>query len=86
MEPVGQRFMHAQRIALNMLWCAFLLWPWGTWPRETISGFFGRNAVKHRVAFYIARFIDWLHPQEPNHCGVTAWMEHEARIRLGYHE
>lgn len=80
------RSTHAQRISLNMLWCALLLWPWGTWPRETISGFFGRRTLEgSRIAAHIARFIDWLHPHEPNHCQVTAAMERSARIVLEYH-
>lgn len=80
------RGTHTQRIAFNMLWCALLLWPWHPWPRETISGFFGRHSYAgNPLAQRIARFIDWLHPHEPNHCYVTATMEHNARIALEYH-
>ena len=80
------RATHAQRLALNMLWCAFLLWPFGTLPRETISGFFGRcarsgSATAHRIAV----LIDWMHPHEPHHCAETARMERDARIALEYH-
>lgn len=71
----------AQRLALNMFWCAFLLWPFGTLPRETISGFFGRRSPGGAIT----RVIDWLHPHEPNHCRETARMERDARIALEYH-
>lgn len=80
------RATHAQRLAFNMLWCSLLLWPWGTLPRETISGFFGRSAAgPARWPKRVAAFIDWLHPHEPNHCAVTAQMEHDARVCLQYH-
>jgi len=80
------RGLHAQRLALNMFWCAFLLWPWGTLPRETVSGFFGRKAETGApVACWIARAIDWIHPNEPFHCQVTANMERAARVALCYH-
>lgn len=84
---MGLRPLHAQRIALNMLWCSLLFWPWGTWPRETISGFFGRKALYgSRVAQHIVAIIDWMHPNETAHCYETACMEHWARIALEYHE
>jgi hypothetical protein len=69
-----------------MLWCALLLWPWGTLPRETISGFFGRKALSgSRVAKIIVAFIDYLHPLEWHHCYETARMEYDARVALEYH-
>lgn len=78
---------HAQRVGFNMLCCSLLLWPFGPWPRETFSGFFGRKALEgKRVAIYIATFIDWLHPHEPGHCYETAYQEYNARIALFYHE
>lgn len=81
------RVTRAQRLAFNMLWCSLLLWPWGTLPRETISGFFGRqDSAGKRWAAAIARLIDWLHPHEPNHCAETARMERDARIALEYHK
>lgn len=80
------RATHAQRLAFNMLWCSLLLWPWGTLPRETISGFFGRRALAgSKVARRIAASIDFIHPHEPNHCGETARMEYGARVALEYH-
>ena len=83
---MGLRPFHAQRIALNMLWCSLLFWPWGTWPRETISGFFGRKALSGSLfAQCIVEVIDWLHPGEIAHCYETAYMEYEARIALEYH-
>jgi hypothetical protein len=79
------RITHAQRLAFNMLWCSLLLWPWGTLPRETISGFFGRKSLEgSRIAARFANFIDWMHPHEPRHCMVTAGMEYEARVALQY--
>jgi hypothetical protein len=70
----------SQRLALNMFWCAFLLWPWGVLPRETISGFFGRRqGGESRVATSIANLIDWLHPHERLHCFSTFALENEAR-------
>lgn len=79
------RKTHPQRLAFNMLWCALLLWPFGTLPRETISGFFGRCAAVHPIARSIAALIDWMHPNEPDHCRETARMERDARIALEYH-
>lgn len=77
--------IRSQRIAVNMLCCAFLLWPWGTLRRETISGFFGRRAAQgSRIASIVARGIDLLHPHEPDHCAVTARMEADARTSLEY--
>jgi hypothetical protein len=85
MGVVIWRKLHAQRLALNMLWCAFLLWPFGSLPRETISGFFGRKSLEgSRIAALCANFIDRLHPHEPRHCNVTAGMEYEARVALQY--
>jgi hypothetical protein len=75
----------AQRLALNMLWCSLLLWPFGALPRETLSGFFGRNAHRNVFCARIAAAIDRMHPGEPRHCFVTATMERHARIALGYH-
>lgn len=80
------RATRAQRLAFNMLWCSLLLWPWGTLPRETISGFFGRNARHSKLCLRIARAIDWIHPHEPQHCYVTAVMEYNARVALEYHK
>jgi hypothetical protein len=78
--------LHAQRLALNMFSCAFFLWPWGSLPRETISGFFGRKAqCGSPVARFVARCIDAMHPLEPNHCAATAQMEYDARVCLMYH-
>lgn len=81
------RVTRAQRLAFNMLWCSLLLWPWGTLPRETISGFFGRKDLAgSKTAHRIVIFIDWLHPHEPRHCAETARMERDARIALEYHK
>jgi hypothetical protein len=68
-----------------MLWCAFLLFPFGSLPRETISGFFGRKSLEgSRTAALFANLIDRMHPREPRHCTVTADMEYEARVALQY--
>ncbi len=75
-------YLKSQRLALNMFWCAFLLGPFGTLPRETISGFFGRRSFTSRFAFRVARFIDWLHPHEYRHCVETYVLERAARAIL----
>ena len=79
------RATRAQRLAFNMLLCSLLLWPWGTLPRETISGFFGRNVKRGPAFAAIVRLIDFLHPHEPSHCSETARMEYDARVALEYH-
>lgn len=74
------RVIYHLRLAFNMLWCASLLWPFGTMPRETISGFIGRSSANGvRWAQRAERFIDWLHPMEVNHCLRIARMEAAAR-------
>lgn len=71
------------RLAINMLTCALLLTPFGSLPRETISGFFGRNGANGRpFAKRVARFIDSLHPREAEHCLETAELEAGARAIL----
>jgi hypothetical protein len=75
------RVIYHLRLAFNMFWCALLLWPWGTMPRETISGFLGRNYANGRFASF-ARFVDWLHPHEREHCIKIATMEAAAREAL----
>jgi hypothetical protein len=75
-------FMKSQRLALNMFWCAFLLWYWHPLPRETISGFFGRNSNGTNFASRIERFIDWLHPHEKLHCLDTYILEKQIRMVL----
>ena len=73
-----------QRIALNMLTVALLLWPFGTLPRETISGFLGRKAPTSPLVTLLAAGVDWLCRHEPNHCAVTAEQESDARFALRY--
>ena len=81
------------RIAFNMLCCAvFFCWA-KPWPRETISGLFGRKSydyyfVARRVPWFWntgTKFIDSLHPHEVDHCVETAMCEAKARRALGYH-
>ena len=85
MVKIILRRTHPQRLALNMFWCAFLLWPWGTLQRETISGFFGRRARDGgAIAPRIAAFIDWLHPNDTDHCAYIARIEAQARAVLDY--
>jgi len=50
-------------------------------PRETISGFLGRNFANGRFV-RIARFVDWIHPDETDHCLSTAILEAKAREEL----
>lgn len=66
------------RLAWNMLCCAVLFAPFGVLPRETISGWTGRNAHIRWVR-RLEIFIDWLHPHEPNHCFETALVEEFSR-------
>lgn len=66
------------RLAWNMLWCSLLFAPWGVLPRETISGWTGRHAHIPIVRM-LERFIDWMHPHEPDHCFETAVLEEHAR-------
>lgn len=75
------RTIYHVRLALNMLWCALFLWPFKTMPRETISGFLGRNYANGRFVT-LARFVDWLHPHEVEHCISTAVLEARAREAL----
>lgn len=75
----------AQRVAINMATCAFLLWPFGTKPRETISGFLGRKSLEGSLwAANLAVVVDWLCRDEFAHCFETALQEYEARAKLGY--
>lgn len=81
MDRRAYRTVYHIRLALNMLWCALLLWPFKTMPRETISGFLGRNYANGRFVLF-ARFVDWLHPHEVEHCISTAILEARAREAL----
>jgi hypothetical protein len=64
-----------------MLWCALLLWPFKTMPRETFSGFLGRNAANGRFRLFAA-LVDWFHPREKEHCLTIAILEAKAREAL----
>jgi hypothetical protein len=71
------------RIAWNMWFCAtFLFWA-GTYPRETVSGLFGRKALAAgaRRNFWTigAEVIDSWHPDEAAHCTATFVLEEHAR-------
>lgn len=69
-------------IAGNMLLCATLFAPWSK-PRETISGFVGRQALMgSATALRVAKTIDSWYKNEPAHCGETALAEDEARFVL----
>jgi hypothetical protein len=81
MDRRAYRTVYHVRLALNMLWCALLLWPFKTMPRETISGFLGRNFANGKFVT-LARFVDWLHPHEQDHCISTAILEARAREAL----
>lgn len=77
------RWARPIRLGWNMLCCAVLFAPFGVLPRETISGFIGRQSANgKRWARYGERFIDWLHPHEPKHCAETAFVEASARVVL----
>lgn len=81
MDRRAYRTVYHLRLAFNMLWCALLLWPFKTMPRETISGFLGRNFANGRFVM-LARFVDWMHPHEADHCISTAILEAKAREAL----
>lgn len=74
-------------VALNMLLCAVLFNVFAL-PRETLSGFIGRQtltcAVKPiRFAFYyMALLVDFFYPNEPAHCGETMIAEDQMRWEL----
>lgn len=84
----------ALRIAFNMFCCASLFFWAKPWPRETISGLFGRKSydyyfVARRVPWFWnigTRLIDALHRKELDHCVETAMLEAKARRVLGYHQ
>jgi hypothetical protein len=80
-----------------MLTCATLFCWAKPWPRETISGLFGRKAAgapfdvrspRWVTRFWIkgARFINAIHRSEADHCMETAALENQARHCLGYHQ
>ena len=81
MDRRAYRAIYHLRLALNMLWCALLLWPFKTMPRETVSGFLGRNYANGRFV-RLAKFVDWVHPNETDHCINTAILEAKAREAL----
>jgi hypothetical protein len=81
MDRRACRTIYHIRLALNMLWCALLLWPFQTMPRETISGFLGRNYANGRFVRF-AKFVDSIHPHETDHCIATATLEAKAREAL----
>lgn len=69
-------------IAGNMFLCAILFSFWSK-PRETVSGFIGRNALLgSSAALYAAKALDKLYRNETAHCGETALAEDEARFVL----
>lgn len=69
-------------ISGNMFVCAVLFSFWSK-PRETISGFVGRQALMgSSAALHAAKAIDKLYRNEPAHCGETALAEDEARFVL----
>lgn len=77
------------RIAFNMLSCAICFAWAGVEPRETISGLFGRkclyaNGLPKRFWRAGRAIIDRIHREEKDHCAETAYLEHQARIALGY--
>lgn len=65
-------------VAVDMLLCAVLLAPFGSLPRETISGFIGRQALMNKKPMIvIAKTIDWF-ARERGHCGEAAMAESDA--------
>lgn len=65
-------------VAVDMLLCAVLLAPFGSLPRETISGFIGRQALMNKKPMIVvAKTIDWF-ARERGHCGETAMAESDA--------
>lgn len=74
------------RVACNMFFCAVLFSWWvGVYPRETISGLFGRKAFSAKGENFWtigARVIDSWHPLENAHCMETFVLEEHARAVL----
>jgi hypothetical protein len=59
-----------------------LFMPWAL-PRETVSGFMGRMAIRgSRIAQACALAIDAFHWWEPSHCRATYESEEKARGEL----
>lgn len=68
-------------VALSMITCATIFAGFSK-PRETISGFVGRQALMGSYFFlYLARAIDWLFG-EPGHCGEAVIAEYTMRAEL----
>jgi hypothetical protein len=73
------------RVAINMLFCAFVLGAFGSVPRETISGFLGRRGMdvsRSAVWYWLMRFVDALHPHESGHCQRVAAEELEGWMAM----
>ena len=69
-----------------MLTCAIVFCWAKPYPRETISGLFGRRAMLGNNFWRRGRdFINWLHQHEVDHCFDTWACENAARKALGYH-
>lgn len=66
-------------IAFNMLWTSILFFGIAR-QRESTSSLVGRYAKRgNRVALIAEKVINWLHPDEPDHCRVTNADEDEVR-------
>lgn len=66
-------------LAINALITSIIFFPWAL-PRETFSGFIGRQTeAGSKLAGYAAPIIDRFCFWEEEHCWITAWQEKEAR-------
>lgn len=70
---------YAVSIGLNTLITSLIFAPW-VLPRETFSGFIGRQAdsgskIAQRIEQIVNRLCFW----EAEHCWLTAWQERRAR-------
>lgn len=70
---------YAVSIGLNTLVTALVFAPW-VLPRETFSGFIGRQADSgSKIAKCIEQIVNRICFWEEEHCWYTAWQEKEAR-------
>lgn len=76
------------RVAINMLVCALVFGLFGSYPRETISGFLGRRGMdlsRSAVWELLMMLVDALHLHERRHCLRVA-REEAAAWRVLYPE
>lgn len=80
------RQVFALYVAVNMLACALLFFPWAK-KRETISGLLGRwqveeEGVRQAVGYGFGWFVDRLYYWDADHCRAIYRQERAARQAL----